>query len=88
MYLHVGQDFVLNDREIIGGFDLDTATDAGQKAKITDEFLRKAQEQGAVVDVSGAMPKSFILTDFAGGTVYITQLSTAAIRGRSGRAPG
>ena len=44
MYLHVGQDFVLNDREIIGVFDLDTATDAGQKAKITDEFLRKAQE--------------------------------------------
>ena len=88
MYLHVGQDFVLNDREIIGVFDLDTATDAGQKAKITDEFLRKAQEQGAVVDVSGAMPKSFILTDFTGGTVYITQLSTAAIRGRSGRAPG
>ena len=88
MYLHVGQDFVLNDREIIGVFDLDTATDAGQKAKITDEFLRKAQEQGAVVDVRGAMPKSFILTDFAGGTVYITQLSTAAIRGRSGRAPG
>ena len=88
MYLHVGQDFVLNDREIIGVFDLDTATDAGQKAKITDEFLRKAQEQGAVVDVSCAMPKSFILTDFAGGTVYITQLSTAAIRGRSGRAPG
>ena len=33
MYLHVGQDFVLNDREIIGVFDLDTATDAGQKAK-------------------------------------------------------
>ena len=88
MYLHVGQDFVLNDREIIGVFDLDTATDAGQKAKITDEFLRKAQEQGAVVDVSGAMPKSFILTDFAGWTAYITQLSTAAIRGRSGRAPG
>ena len=88
MYLHVGQDFVLNDREIIGVFDLDTATDAGQKAKITDEFLRKAQEQGAVVDVSGAMRKSFILTDSAGGTVYITQLSTAAIRGRSGRAPG
>ena len=88
MYLHVGQDFVLNDREIIGVFDLDTATDAGQKAKITDEFLRRAQEQGAVVDVSGAMPKSFILTDFGGGTVYITQLSTPAIRGRSGRAPG
>ena len=83
MYLHVGQDFVLNDREIIGVFDLDTATDAGQKAKITDEFLRKAQEQGAVVDVSGAMPKSFVLTDFAGETVYITQLSTGALRRRA-----
>ena len=83
MYLHVGQDFVLNDREIIGVFDLDTATDAGQKAKITDEFLRKAQEQGAVVDVSGAMPKSFILTDFPTETIYVTELSTAALKGRA-----
>ena len=64
MYLHLGQDFIVNTRDVIGVFDLDTATDAGQKAKITDEFLRHAQQEGAVVDVSGSMPKSFVLTDF------------------------
>ena len=73
-------------RDILGVFDLDTATDrAGQKEKITDAFLRRAQREGAVVDVSGAMPQSFVVTDFAGGAVYITQLSTAALKRRAER---
>ena len=83
MLIHLGQDFVVRDREILGVFDPDTATDAGQKEKLTDAFLRRAQREGAVVDVSGAMPKSFVLTDFAGETVYITQLSTGALRRRA-----
>ena len=83
MLIHLGQDFVVRDREILGVFDLDTATDAGQKEKLTDAFLRRAQREGAVVDVSGAMPKSFVLTDFAGETVYITRLSTGALRRRA-----
>mgnify|MGYP003612257158 CR=1 FL=1 len=77
MYLHLGQDFIVNTRDVIGVFDLDTATDAGQKAKITDEFLRHAQQEGAVVDVSGS--------DFPDDTVYITQISTAAIRNRAAK---
>ncbi|MEE0800539.1 MAG: DUF370 domain-containing protein [Gemmiger sp.] len=85
MYLHLGQDFIVQTRDIIGVFDLDTATDAGQKPKITDEFLRRAEREGAVVDVSGDMPKSFVVTDFPGQTVYVTQISTAAIRGRAAK---
>lgn len=73
----------MNTRDVIGVFDLDKATDAGQKAKITDEFLRHAQKDGAVVDVSGNMPRSFVLTDFPAETVYITQISTAALRARA-----
>lgn len=85
MYLHLGQDFIVQTRDIIGVFDLDTATDAGQKPKITDEFLRRTEREGAVVDVSGDMPKSFVVTDFPGQTVYVTQISTAAIRGRAAK---
>ena len=85
MYLHAGQDFIVNTRDIIGVFDLETSTDAGQKAKLTDEFFRRAQNKGAVVDISGAMPKSFILTDFSGETIYISQLSTAALKRRAER---
>ena len=85
MLVHLGQDFIVNGRDILGVFDLDTATDAGKKEKITDAFLRRAQREGAVVDVSGAMPQSFVVTDFAGGAVYITQLSTAALKRRAER---
>ena len=49
------------------------------------EYLRHAQQEGAVVDVSGSMPKSFVLTDFPDDTVYITQISTAAIRNRAAK---
>ena len=83
MLVHLGQDFIVNGRDILGVFDLDTATDAGQKEKITDAFLRRAQREGAVVDVSGAMPKSFILTDFPTETIYVTELSTAALKCRA-----
>ena len=31
MLVHLGQDFIVNGRDILGVFDLDTATDAGQK---------------------------------------------------------
>ena len=34
MYLHLGQDFIVNTRDVIGVFDLDTATDAGQKLSL------------------------------------------------------
>ncbi len=85
MYLHVGQDFVLNTDSILGVFDLDNTTAAGSKIRYTDEFLRHAQTEGAVVDLSDDLPKSFILTDFPAETVYLTPLSTQAIKNRSGR---
>lgn len=85
MYLHAGQDFLINTGNIIGVFDLDTATDAGQKPKITDEFLRRAEQEGAVVDISGNMPKSFVVTDFPETTVYITQISTSTLRTRAAK---
>lgn len=85
MYLHVGQDFILNTRDIIGVFDLDTTTAAGPKTPYTNDFLRRAQTEGAVVDLSTDLPRSFILTDFPAETVYLTQVSTKAIQNRAGR---
>ena len=38
-----------------------------------------------MVDVSGNMPKSFVVTDFPEPTVYITQVSTATIRSRAAK---
>ena len=67
MYFHAGQDFVLNTRDVIGVFDLDTAG----ASRRTEEYFRHAESEGAVVDLCapGTLPKSFLVTDFPDETI-------------------
>ena len=48
MYLHLGRDYVLNDRDVIGIFNLETTTISPRGR----EFLNYAQKHGAVVSLS------------------------------------
>ncbi len=57
MYLHLGQSVVVPFRDVIGIFDLDTTTDS----RITREFLKRAEREGELVDVSMDLPKSLVL---------------------------
>ena len=52
MYVHLGRDYVLNDRDIIGIFNLETTTISPRGR----EFLNYAQKNGAVVSLSEARP--------------------------------
>ena len=83
MYFHAGQDFVLNTRDVLGVFDLDTAG----ASRRTGAYFRSAEAEGAVADLCapGTLPKSFIVTDFAGGAVYLSPLSPAALKKRMER---
>ena len=83
MYLHMGQDFIVREQEIIGIFDIDT-TSTGKR---TREFLERAENEGAVVSMSNDIPKSFIVTDFPYETVYLSPISSAALPGRA-KKPG
>ena len=83
MYLHMGQDFIVREQEIIGIFDIDT-TSTGKR---TREFLERAENEGAVVSMSNDIPKSFIVTDFPYETVYLSPISSAALAGRA-KKPG
>ena len=83
MYLHMGQDFIVREQEIIGIFDIDT-TSTGKR---TREFLERAENEGAVVSLSNDIPKSFIVTDFPYETVYLSPISSAALAGRA-KKPG
>lgn len=83
MYLHMGQDFIVREQEIIGIFDIDT-TSTGKR---TREFLERAENEGAVVSMSNDIPKSFIVTDFPYETVYLSPISSAALTGRA-KKPG
>ena len=84
MYFHAGQDFVLNTRDVIGVFDLDTAG----ASRRTVEYFSSAEDNGVVVDLCapGSLPKSFLVTDFPDETIYISQLSPVALKKRAEKA--
>ena len=80
MYIHLGRDYVLNDRDIIGIFNLENTTNSPRGR----EFLNYAQKNGAVVSLSDELPQSYVLAD--GGvvdTVYLSELSSAVLRRRA-----
>ena len=80
MYIHLGRDYVLNDRDIIGIFNLETTTISPRGR----EFLNYDQKNGAVVSLSDELPQSYVLAD--GGvvdTVYLSELSSAVLRRRA-----
>lgn len=80
MYVGTGGDMAVRDRSIIGIFDLDNTT----TSRHTRRFLSEAEQHGVVIDVSGELPKSFVLTQELGmERVYLTQFNTAAIDRRT-----
>lgn len=80
MYLHLGQDTILRTSDILGIFDIDTAS----ISRHTRNFLARAEQAGRVVNVTSELPKSFIVTAAAPPTVYISQISAATLKKRSG----
>ena len=82
MYLHLGQNTVVPENEILGIFDLDTST----VAKTTRDYLKKAQTKNEVVDISGELPKAFVVCvkdKKRQKTVYLSQLATATLQKRN-----
>ena len=72
---------MLRTDEIIGIFDLDTAT----VSKRTRDFLNKAEKRGQVTYTGYELPKSFIITAKTKGEnkVYLSQLSSGTLLKRS-----
>ena len=80
-YLHIGQNVMLEDKRIIGIFDLDITS----QSKITRTFLNQAEEEGVVLTAIEDIPKSFIVCDhpYHRQIVYISQLNTSTLAKRS-----
>ncbi len=80
MYVHLGGDTVVLQKDIIAIFDLELTT----ISKITREFLHVAEEEGFVVNVSEDLPKSYILTESDNESrVYISPISAATLLKRA-----
>ena len=81
MYLHIGQNEILPEKRIIGIFDMDKAT-YGRRAM---EFLTRAEQEGVVLDISGDIPKSFVVCDhpYHPQIVYLSQLAPSTLKNRA-----
>lgn len=80
MYLHLGEEYVVKMRDIIGIFDIDTTS----TAKTTREFLSAIQEKKVIINTSEDLPKSFIVCRANNETIiYISHISTATLLKRS-----
>lgn len=81
MYLHLGQETVIMQDDIIGIFDLDNTT----VSKATRDYLAVAEKNKQVINVSFELPKTFILTNnkVDGNKVYISQISSSTLLKRA-----
>jgi len=78
--LHLGQNVVVPEADVIGIFDLDNTTGS----HITRKFLGDAEKAGNVVNVSDELPRSFIVCgkDIE-ITIYLSQLSPQTLLKRT-----
>lgn len=81
MYLHLGQNEIVLDQRIIGIFDLDKCS----TSRRTRDYLALAEEEGVVLDVSGDLPKSFVVCDhpYHRQIVYLSQLNPSTLKNRA-----
>ncbi len=80
MFLHLGNDVLINTKNLIGIFDIEKSS----ISKHTKDFLSSAEKMNRIVNVSYELPKSFIvcLDEDFNETVYISQISTATLKKR------
>ena len=80
MYLHLGKGTVVNEKTIVGIFDLEITS----QSHLTRRFLAAAEKAGEVINAAEDIPKSFLVCCEKGRhTVYLSQLSCATLLKRS-----
>lgn len=62
-------------KDMLGIFDLDNAS----HSHITRAFLKKAETEGWVEDISGELPRSFVVVTDGETRVYLSQISPATL---------
>ena len=79
-FLHIGQNVMVNDRRIIGIFDLDITSQSPQ----TRRFLDQAEKDSVVLPVCDDIPKSFLVCDhpYHPQLVYLSELSSQTLQKR------
>ena len=80
MYLHIGNRKSVKKKDVIGIFDLDTAT----VSPITKKFISKNERDGRVEYTDYDLPRSFLLVDEGDGYgVKLSRISTVGLKARA-----
>ena len=80
-YLHIGMNVMLEDRRIIGIFDLDNTS----TSRRTREFLQGAEREGVVQSACEDIPRSFVVCDhpYHRQIVYLSQINSQTLGKRA-----
>ena len=76
MYLYLGSDVVVDEKEVLGIFDIEKIT----VDRYMKDYLSFWQKKGKIYYVSLDMPKSIIVCE---DTVYISNVSCDTLKKRS-----
>lgn len=76
MYLYLGSDVVIPEKEVLGIFDIEKVT----VDRYMKDYLSACQKRGKIYYVSLDMPKSIIVCD---ETVYISNVSCDTLKKRT-----
>ena len=77
MFIHIGHDTVIIDKEIIGVFDMENTT----VMKKTIDYLNNAEKEKFIINVAPfELPKSFIVCQTPKGKkIYISPVSVGTV---------
>lgn len=80
MFLHLGENVVVPVKDVIGIFDIETATYSTD----TIQFLRLAEEDGFVERITSEKPKSFIIAEVdKKSKIFLSPISSATLGKRT-----
>ena len=80
MYLHLGKGSIVNDREIVGIFDLDITS----QSHLTRKYLSASEKAGQVETACDDLPKSFVVCEKGGRRrLILSQMAASTLLKRS-----
>ena len=77
MFISIAPDKIVKTDEIVGIFDLDTAT----QTKAAKDYFKKAEKDGRVHMTGTELPKSFVV--MKDGEVFLCQYSSKILTART-----
>lgn len=76
MYLHVGNGKSVKKKDVIGIFDLDSAT----VSRVTKDFVNRKEKEGNLEYDYSDLPRSFVLVDGNPDKIVLSRISPQGLK--------